>query len=278
MYTLNCKGKLLVIDQPVVMGIINVTPDSFFEGHSALGLNGIVALAGKMIDQGAVILDIGGQSTRPGSERIPADREIERVKPVIESIHAKYPETIISIDTYHSRVAELAIKAGASIVNDVSAGEMDKEMIGMAAALRVPYICMHMKGTPDNMQKNIHYEDVVKEVLDYFIFKIAECKAAGINDIIIDPGFGFGKSIAHNFQLLKQLEIFKLLEKPILTGISRKSTIYKTLGISADEALNGTTVLNTIALLNGANILRVHDVKEAKEAIDLIGSMNASQK
>jgi dihydropteroate synthase len=275
MYTLNCKGKLLVIDQPIVMGIINVTPDSFFEGHSALGLKGIVSLAGKMIDEGATILDIGGQSTRPGSERIAATKEIERVAPVIEAIQLKFPETIISIDTYHSRVAEMAVRSGASIVNDISAGEMDKEMIGLVAKLRVPYICMHMKGTPDSMQKDIHYEDVVKEVLDYFIFKIAECKAAGIHDIIVDPGFGFGKKIAHNFQLLKQLEIFRILEKPILAGLSRKSTIYKTLGISADEALNGTTVLNTIALLNGASILRVHDVKEAKEAIELISSMNA---
>lgn len=277
MYTLNCKGKLLVIDQPIVMGIINVTPDSFFEGHSPLGLEGIVTLAGKMIDDGAIILDIGGQSTRPGSERIKADREIDRVVPVIEAILSKYPDTIISIDTYQSRVAEIAVNAGASIVNDISAGEMDKEMIGMVASLRVPYICMHIKGTPETMQKDIHYDNVVKEVLDYFIFKIAACKAAGILDIIIDPGFGFGKTIAHNFRLLQQLEIFKLLEKPVLVGISRKSTIYKTLGISANEALNGTTVLNTIALLNGAAILRVHDVKEAKEAIALIGSLNAAQ-
>ena len=277
MYTLNCKGKLLVIDQPIVMGIINVTPDSFFEGHSPLGLEGIVTLAGKMIDDGAIILDIGGQSTRPGSERIKADREIDRVVPVIEAILSKYPDTIISIDTYQSRVAEIAVNAGASIVNDISAGEMDKEMIGMVASLHVPYTCMHMKGTPETMQKDIHYENVVKEVLDYFIFKIAACKAAGILDIIVDPGFGFGKTLAHNFQLLKQLEIFKLLEKPILVGISRKSTIYKTLGISANEALNGTTVLNTIALLNGAAILRVHDVKEAKEAIALISSLNAAQ-
>ncbi len=277
MYTLNCKGKLLLIDEPIVMGIINATPDSFFKGHSALGLDGIVSLSGKMIEDGATILDIGGQSTRPGSERIPAAQEIERVVPVIEAVQSKFPDTIISIDTYHSRVAEMAVKAGASIVNDVSGGEMDKAMIGIVASLRVPYICMHMKGTPDTMQKDIHYENIVKEVLDYFIFKIAECKAAGIHDIIMDPGFGFGKTIAHNFQLLKQLEIFKLLEKPILTGISRKSTIYKTLGISAEEALNGTTVLNTVALLNGASILRVHDVKEAKEAIELIGSLNAAQ-
>ncbi len=277
MYTLNCKGKLLAIDQPIVMGIINATPDSFFKVHSAPDLDGIISLAGKMIDGGATILDIGGQSTRPGSERIPAAQEIERVLPVIEAIQLKYSDTIISIDTYHSRVAEMAVKAGASIVNDVSGGEMDNEMIGMVASLRVPYICMHMKGSPETMQKDIHYTNVLSEVLDYFILKIAECKAAGINDIIVDPGFGFGKKITHNFQLLKHLEIFKILEKPLLVGVSRKSTIYKTLGISADEALNGTTVLNTIALLNGAAILRVHDVKEASEAIELIRSLNAAQ-
>jgi dihydropteroate synthase len=270
MYTLNCKGKLLVIDQPLVMGIINATPDSFFKGHSTLGLKGIVALAGKMIDEGAAVLDIGGQSTRPGSERIMSDQEVDRVVPVIEAIKSMYPDVLISIDTYHSRVAEKAVEAGASIVNDISGGDMDKDMIPTVATLSVPYICMHMKGTPESMQQEAIYEDVVKEVLDYFILKIAACKAAGIHDVIIDPGFGFGKTIAHNFQILKQLNVFKMLDKPILAGLSRKATVYKSLGLSAAEALNGTTVLNTIALLNGATILRVHDVKEAKEAVILI--------
>jgi len=270
MYTLNCKGKLLVMDRPLIMGIINATPDSFYKGRYPPGLDGIVSLAGKMIAEGAGILDIGGQSTRPGSVRIAANEETERVLPVIEAIYSKYPEAIISIDTYHARVAELAVRAGATIVNDISGGNMDNDMLTTVAALKVPYVCMHMKGTPNSMQKEAVYEDVVKEVLDYFIFKVAECKAAGIHDIIIDPGFGFGKTIVHNFQLLKLLSIFKMLDKPILAGISRKSTIYKTLGITAEEALNGTTVLNTIALLNGASILRVHDVKEAKEAADLL--------
>jgi len=270
MYTLNCKGKLLVMDRPLIMGIINATPDSFYKGRYPPGLDGIVSLAGKMIAEGAGILDIGGQSTRPGSVRIAANEETERVLPVIEAIYSKYPEAIISIDTYHARVAELAVRAGATIVNDISGGNMDNDMLTTVAALKVPYVCMHMKGTPNSMQKEAVYEDVVKEVLDYFIFKVAECKAAGIHDIIIDPGFGFGKTIVHNFQLLKHLSIFKMLDKPILAGISRKSTIYKTLGITAEEALNGTTVLNTIALLNGASILRVHDVKEAKEAADLL--------
>ena len=270
MYTLNCKGKLLVLDQPVVMGIINVTADSFYKGDAMLGLKGIVSLAGEMIDAGAAILDIGGQSTRPGSKRIDAEQETQRVVPVIEAILAEYPDALLSVDTYHSRVAENAVLAGATIVNDISGGTMDAAMISTVAGLKVPYICMHIKGTPENMQQEAHYEDVVKEVLDYFIFKTESCRAAGINDIIIDPGFGFAKTIGHNFQLLRNLSVFKMLEKPILAGLSRKSTVYKTLGISATEALNGTTVLNTLAIMNGASILRVHDVKEAKETIDML--------
>ncbi|MCW3093683.1 MAG: folP [Ferruginibacter sp.] len=270
MYTLNCKGKLLVITQPLVMGIINATPDSFYKGHLQRGINEIVSLAGEMIREGATILDIGGQSTRPGSERVSAQEETERVVPVIEAIKSIYPNCIISIDTYHSRVAENAVKSGASIVNDISSGNMDPEMIAAVATLKVPYICMHMKGTPESMQKEAVYEDVVTEVLDYLIMKTNECKLAGIHDVIADPGFGFAKTIAHNFQLLKNLSLFKLLERPILAGLSRKSTVYKTLGVSPDGALNGTTVLNSIALLNGASILRVHDVRAATEAVSLI--------
>ena len=272
MYTLNCKGKLLVIEKPLVMGIINATPDSFYNQHLHNELNAIIALAEKMISEGAAILDIGGQSTRPLSERITAEEEMKRVLPVIQLLHEKYPEIILSIDTYHSKVAAAAVNAGASIVNDISSGNMDEEMIATVAALQVPYICMHMKGTPENMQQNASYENVVQEVLDFFIKKIADCTAAGIKDIIIDPGFGFGKTIAHNFSMLKNMAVFEMLQKPMLAGISRKATIYKTLGLTADEALNGTTVLNTIALLNGAIILRVHDVREAKEAIQLLDS------
>jgi dihydropteroate synthase len=269
MYTLNCKGKLLLLDKPLVMGIINATPDSFYQGHLNKGLDEIITLADKMIAEGVDILDIGGQSTRPQSERITEEEELKRILPVIEKIHSKYPGVIISVDTYYSKVAEETVAAGASIINDISGGRMDKNMIATVASLKVPYICMHIKGTPDTMQKNPTYDDVVKDVLDYFIAKIDECKKAGIVDIIIDPGFGFGKTFTHNFQLLKNLHVFSMLEKPILAGISRKSTIYKTLGISVDEALNGTTVLNTIALMNGASFLRVHDIKEAKEAIQL---------
>lgn len=269
MYSINCKGKLLTFQNPLVMGIINATPDSFYKGHLQYGAEGIMALAGKMIDEGAAILDIGGQSTRPGSQRITVEEELNRVIPVVEAIHCKYPDMILSIDTYSSIVARSSVEAGASIVNDISGGKMDVNMIETVANLQVPYICMHMQGTPDVMQNKPTYPDVVKEVLDYFIAKIDECKNSGIVDVIIDPGFGFGKTISHSFQLLKHLSVLSITGKPILAGLSRKSTIYKTLGITAEQALNGTSILNTMALMNGASLLRVHDVKEAKEAITL---------
>jgi dihydropteroate synthase len=270
MFTINCKGKLLTFDSPIVMGIVNATPDSFYKGHLGEGIDSMVTLSKKMIDEGATIIDIGGQSTKPYSERIDADEELRRVIPVIEKIHVRYPEIIISIDTYHSKVATTAVAAGASMVNDISAGSLDKKMMEAVAALQVPYVCMHMQGTPDDMQKNPVYKNMVQEILDFFIAKIQECENAGIKDIIIDPGFGFGKTIEQNFKLLQSLFVFKMLNKPILAGLSRKSTIYKPLQITPQEALNGTTVLNTIALMNGANILRVHDVKEAREAITLL--------
>ena len=269
MFTLNCKGKLLTIEQPLVMGIINATPDSFYKGDLPAGLEEIVVQVGKMTSEGASIIDIGGQSTRPGSERISASEEIQRVIPVIDSILTTYPQTIISIDTYHSEVALAAIKAGASIVNDISAGSLDPEMIDCVSSLKVPYICMHMKGSPEHMQNNPTYDDLIKEVLDFFIDKIEQCKKAGIKDIIIDPGFGFGKTIQQNFILLKQLSVFKMLDKPILAGLSRKSMVYKTLDVDVTAALNGSTVLHTIALQQGASILRVHDVKEAMQAVTL---------
>ena len=270
MYTLNCKGKLLVLTKSMVMGIVNATPDSFYDQYPQKGFDAIIALADKMISEGADILDIGGQSTRPGSTRISAAVEIARVIPVIELLHEKYPNTILSIDTYHSKAAAAAVKAGASIVNDISAGNMDAAMLKTVAALQVPYICMHLKGTPETMQQNETYDNVVKEVLDFFIKKIAACTNAGIKDIIVDPGFGFAKTIQQNFILLKNLSVFGMLDKPLLAGLSRKSTVYKTLDTTAAEALNGTTVLNTLALVNGASIIRVHDVKEAIEAIQLV--------
>ncbi len=268
MYTLNCKGRLLVLEKPVVMGILNITPDSFYSG-SRIEQKDVLQKAAQMINEGAAILDIGGQSTRPGSERLTAAEELKRVLPVIKQIKETYPSIFLSIDTYHATVAKEAVAAGADMVNDISAGDMDANMIATVAALQVPFIAMHMQGTPDTMQENPTYENVTKEVVDYFIRKTTACKEAGIKDIIIDPGFGFGKTIPHNFQLLKQLEAFQLFHVPVLVGLSRKSTIWRTLHITAEEALNGTTVVNTIALTKGASILRVHDVKEAAEAIAL---------
>ncbi|MFN8251315.1 MAG: dihydropteroate synthase [Ferruginibacter sp.] len=269
MFTLNCRGKILAAERPLVMGIFNATPDSFFEGHLAKPGQEILDMLHTMVEDGADIIDVGGQSTRPGSERISAQEEIERVVPVIELVKKHFPGTIISTDTYSSEVAIAAVHAGASIINDISGGNMDEAMLSTAAALQTPYICMHMQGTPDTMQVNPHYADVVKDVLDFFIARIAACKKAGIHDIIIDPGFGFGKTIEHNFSLLKNLKALQILDLPVLAGLSRKSTVYKTLQTTAGKALNGTTVLNTMALLNGASILRVHDVKEAQEAITL---------
>ena len=270
MFTLNCKGRLLVIDQPIVMGIINVTPDSFYSGSRKPLVDDVLRQAEKMIREGAAILDIGGQSTRPGSEDIGLEGELSRVIPTIEAVHRHFPETVISVDTFYSKVASEAIDTGAAIVNDISAGTIDLEMIPTVATLNVPYIGMHMKGTPKTMNQLATYEDVTLEVLDFFIKKKEECRQAGIKDVIIDVGFGFAKTVEHNFTLLKNLSIFKILEKPLLVGLSRKATIYKTLGITAEEALNGTTVLNTVGLLNGANILRVHDVKEAVEVVKLV--------
>ena len=274
MFTLNCKGRLLIVDKPLVMGIINATPDSFYSGSRFNGDDEIIQIAEKMLEEGADILDIGGQSTRPGSEQIPADEEMQRVIPAVEAIVKRFPGVVISIDTYYSKVARMAIDAGALIINDISAGSIDNKMIGLVAESKVPCILMHMKGTPQTMQQNAVYENVTREVLDFFIAKINELKQAGVVDMIIDPGFGFAKTIEQNFELLKNLSVFKMLDKPILLGVSRKSTIFKTLGKTADEALNGTTVLNTIGLMNGASILRVHDVKEAKETVTLFSAVN----
>jgi dihydropteroate synthase len=270
MFTLNCKGRLLVVDKPLVMGIINLTPDSFYEGSRFNSPDDILKQVEKMLSEGADILDFGAQSTRPGSDRITDDEELRRLIPSLEIIVKNFPDAIISADTYYAKVAKEAVSTGASIINDISGGNMDTRMIDTVATLNVPYILMHMNGEPGTMQKKPDYNNVTREILDYFIFKITVLRKKGVHDIIIDPGFGFGKSIDHNFEILKNLSAFKILEAPILAGLSRKSSVYKTLGISAAESLNGTTVMNTIALMNGAAILRVHDVKEAKEAIKLV--------
>ncbi len=274
MYTLNCKGRLLVLDKPVVMGILNLTPDSFYSG-SRIEESNVLQKPEQMINEGATILDIGGQSTRPGSDRLSADEELKRVLPAIEAIKKEFPSVYLSIDTYHAKVAKETVAAGIDIVNDISAGELDTDMLSTVAALRVPFIAMHMQGIPDTMQQNPTYENITREVVDYFIQKTTACKAAGIVDLILDPGFGFGKTIAHNFQLLKSMEALQLFHVPILVGLSRKSTIWKTLQITPEEALNGTTVLNTLALTKGASILRVHDVREAMETIKLYEAYNS---
>ena len=256
------------------MGILNITPDSFHTRFGEKNIDEIISIAGNMIAQGAAILDTGGQSTRPGSTVVTADEELERVIPVLEAISKQIPGAIISIDTYYSSVAKACILSGAHIVNDISAGEMDASMMETVGSLKVPYICMHMKGTPQTMQHSPTYTDVVKEVLDYFIAKTEKCRLAGIHDVILDPGFGFGKTTQHNFQLLNNLDVFGLVNRPILAGLSRKGMIYKTLGTNASGALNGTSILNTIALQKGASILRVHDVKEAIECIQLVEALN----
>ena len=272
MFALNCNGRLLNIDKSIVMGIINITPDSFYSGSRYESQDEILNRAAQMINEGATILDIGGQSTRPGSARLRDEEELERVLEPISSIRKEFPEIFISIDTFYSLVAKEAVRAGADIVNDISAGSLDEQLIETVAALKVPYVLMHMKGNPQNMQEQTHYEDVTENVYAFLKQKKVELLDAGIKDLIVDPGFGFGKNISQNFELLKNLSIFKDLESPILLGISRKSFIYKTLGISAADALNGTTVLNTIGLSNGASILRVHDVRAAREAIQLVNT------
>lgn len=274
MFTLNCNGRMLAWEKPLIMGIINSTPDSFFEGSRFTGTDAILVQAEKMLEEGADIIDIGGQSTRPGSVLLTATEELQRVIDSVEAVHRRFPEAFISIDTFYGLVAKETVAAGASIINDISAGSMDEAMISIVSSLNVPYVLMHMKGRPDNMQKSPHYENVTREVLDFFIHRIPLVRKAGIRDIIVDPGFGFGKTIAHNFELLRNLSVFKMLECPILLGISRKSTIYKTLGTGVEEALNGTTVLNTVGLENGANILRVHDVKEARETVTLLSALH----
>lgn len=269
MFTLNCKGRLLTITKPIVMGILNLTPDSFYAGSRLSDTDALLKKAEQMITDGAAILDLGGQSTRPKSERVSEEEELRRVVPAIEAVHKAFPDQLISVDTFYAPVAKEAVAAGASIVNDVSAGTIDADLLPTVASLGVPYVLMHMRGDPQTMQQNPQYKNVTLDVFDALSFKIKALEQLGIRDVIVDPGFGFGKTIAHNFQVLRELSFFGQLERPLMIGLSRKSTVYKTLQTTADKALNGTTVLHTIALLNGATILRVHDVKEAQEAIQL---------
>ena len=272
--TINCKGTLVSLDTPKVMGILNVTPDSFYDGGRYNSDKNLLLQAEKMIADGADFIDLGGYSSRPGAEDISVDTELERTLKATEMILREFPDALISIDTFRARVANDNILAGAAMINDISGGTLDQEMIPTAGSLRVPYIMMHMKGTPQTMKGLASYDDLMKEVTYFFSEQIALARDHKVNDVIIDPGFGFAKNIAQNFELLNYLDYLKILGKPILAGISRKSMIYKTLGNGQEDALNGTTVLNTLCLERGARILRVHDVKEAAECVKLWGMVS----
>lgn len=272
--SINMKGRFFSLEEPRIMGILNCTPDSF---HSESRVHASAEIANKievMISEGASILDFGGQSTRPGATQVGIQEEIDRVIPAIELAKKHYPNVHCSIDTFYGKVAEAAIHAGANIINDISAGSMDASILEVAAKTKVPYVLMHMQGKPSDMQLNPSYNNVTQEVYRFFQEKLAQLKVMGIEEVIIDLGFGFGKNSVHNFELLRNMELFHQLHKPILTGISRKSMIYKTLGTDAANALNGTSVLHAWALERGSQILRVHDVKEAKEAIQLWKALN----
>jgi dihydropteroate synthase len=271
--SINCSGKLISLAEPKVMGILNITPDSFFESSRIGSADNLLAQAEKMIVNGASFLDIGGQSTRPGATLISVEEELERVIPAISLLNNHFPEVILSIDTFYASVAMEAVAAGAKMVNDISAGDIDEEMFPLIGNLCVPYIMMHKKGMPINMQDNPVYADIVLEIVDYFAAKIEKLRALGVADIILDPGFGFGKTLENNYQLLQNLDRFKLFELPLLAGVSRKSMVQKVLNVSALESLNGTTALHMIALERGAKILRVHDVKEAVECVKLFQSL-----
>lgn len=268
-YSVNVKGRLLSFDEPRIMGILNVTPDSFYGGSRVPGEKACLTLAEQMLSQGADILDIGGQSTRPEARLLTADEEKKRALPAIECIIKHFPDAVISVDTFYASVAEAAVKSGAAIINDISSASMDDKMIETVAKLQVPYIAMHMQGTPATMQLNPQYENVALEILDFFIQKVTALRSRGIKDVIIDPGFGFGKTIAHNYTLLGSLRVFRQLGVPVMAGLSRKSMIWRLLKISPDEALNATSALHMLALQQGVHLLRVHDVKPAKEVLQL---------
>jgi dihydropteroate synthase len=267
--TLNAGGKLIDLSTPKVMGIINLTPDSFYAGSRKQSVDEALLQAGKMLDEGAIFLDIGAYSSRPGATDITVQEEMDRLLPVVEAIAIAYPDAVLSIDTFRAQIAEAAIKSGAHIINDISGGQLDEAMFATVARLQVPYILMHMKGTPQNMNQQAQYENVFDEVFDYFVDRYSQLKQLCVKDVIIDPGFGFAKKTEHSYTLMNRLQEFNRLQLPVLVGISRKNMIYKTLGITATDALNGTTALNAIALTKGANILRVHDVKEAVEAVKI---------
>ncbi len=272
--TINCKGQLIDLTTPKVMGILNVTPNSFYDGGMYKSSSEMLTKVGKMISDGATFIDVGAYSSKPSAEYVSEEEELQRIIPIINLILEYYPEALLSVDTFRSEVAKVCIENGAAMINDISAGNLDDKMMETIAKYNVPYIMMHMRGTPETMQKMTSYDDIVKEILFYFSEKIAKARSFGINDLIIDPGFGFAKTLDQNYEVLQKMELFEILELPLLAGFSRKSMIYKTLQSSAGDALNGTTVLNTVALTKGSKILRVHDVKEAMECVTLFNKIN----
>ena len=274
--SINCCGKLVNLQRPHVMGVLNLTPDSFYDGGKYNSEDAILAQVALMLNEGATFIDIGGSSSRPGSKMSSVEEEWNRIGKAITLIKLHFPEVLISVDTVYSVIAKRAVDSGACMINDVSAGLIDSRMIETVAALKVPYLMMHMKGLPENMQDNPVYDDVLKEIIDFFSKQLSLCRKVGITDILIDPGFGFGKTIAHNFELLAKLNLLKIVGLPIVAGLSRKGMIWKTLDVSPAEALNGTTALNMVALMNGTRILRVHDVKEAMQCIKLFNKLDAA--
>lgn len=275
--TLNIRGRVLDLSKPKVMGVINITPDSFFDGGRFINEDAIILQADKLINEGVDIIDIGGYSSRPGAAEVTEEMENQRVLHAIKLIKSSHPGTPISVDTFRADVAKNAVEAGAVMVNDISGGTLDDDMFSMLGDLRVPYIMMHMRGTPQNMQSLTQYDNILEEMIDFFRIRIEKLLRLGVNDIVVDPGFGFAKTLEQNYYLLNHLQAFEILDCPILVGVSRKSMIYKLLGVAPQDALNGTTVLHTVALQKGAAILRVHDVKEAKEAIQLVSCLNRNQ-
>lgn len=277
--TINCRGQLIDISTPAVMGIINITPDSFFSGSRFNSEAAILERVGQVVDEGGSMVDVGAYSSRPGAENVGADIELARLLPALKVIRDRYPNLIVSVDTFRAEVAERVVTEGfADIINDISGGEMDGAMFDTVARLKVPYILMHMQGTPDTMQLNPTYRDVVADVSLWLSERVDKLRSMGVNDIIIDPGFGFGKTVEHNYSMLNRLDEFRLFQLPLLVGLSRKSMIYKVLDGDPEGSLNGTTALNTVALLKGANILRVHDVKEAVECVKLVSELKSVSK
>lgn len=274
--TINVNGQLMELQSPQVMGILNITPDSFYAGSRKQTEADILSRTRQILEEGASIIDIGAYSSRPNAEHISPDEEMQRLRTALHLINRDFPDAVISIDTFRADVARMCVEEyGAAIINDISAGQMDEQMFTTIAQLGVPYIIMHMQGTPQDMQTNPHYENLLKEVFFYFSEKVQKLRDLGVKDIILDPGFGFGKTLEHNYQLMNHLEEFSVFDLPLLVGISRKSMIYKLLESTPEEALNGTSILNTIALLKGANFLRVHDVKAATEAIAIVQKMKS---